>query len=199
MLMAAKRNDRDTGRKKELEWPVNVAVLPSSGFRLKLEPDDAERSRLAATAGIPSVDSMVAELVFTRWRKNGVEVRGRIDADVTQECVVTLEPVAGKVEEEIDRIFLPEGSKLAKPRLSDDGELLLDPDGRDAPEIFTGETLDAWEIVIEHFLLGLDPFPRAEGAGELEWSTEAGENAEKDQENPFSVLARLRNGENEEK
>jgi len=197
--MAAKRNDQGPGRNQELNWPVNVAVLPSSGFRLKLEPDASERARLAAIAGIPSIERMVAELVFTRWRKNGVEVRGRIDADVTQECVVTLDPVAGRVEEEIDRIFLPEGSKLAKPRLSDEGELLLDPDGRDAPEIFTGETLDAWEIVIEHFLLGLDPFPRAEGAGEIDWSTETEESAENDLENPFSVLASLKKGENGEK
>ena len=76
--MAAKRNDQGPGRNQELNWPVNVAVLPSSGFRLKLEPDASERARLAAIAGIPSIERMVAELVFTRWRKNGVEVRGRI-------------------------------------------------------------------------------------------------------------------------
>jgi hypothetical protein len=41
--------------------------------------------------------------------------------------------------------------------------MVLDPDGPDVPEIFSGDTIDAGEIVGEFAALAIDPYPRKQG------------------------------------
>lgn len=172
-----------------LSQTVNVAVLPARGLRIKLDADDKERALLAGKADALGVDRFSCELLFKRWHKNGVIVTGEVSADITQECVVTLEPVHNTIVEEIERLFVPDGSKLTRPRVNNEGELVLDFQGKDEPEPFSGDTLDAWEIAIEHFLLGVEPFPRKEGVefeDAMEGFGQPGEAEEKP--NPFAVL-----------
>ncbi len=173
----------------QLSHTVNVAVLPARGLRIKLEADEAVRALLAHEANALRVDRFNCELLLKRWHKNGVIVTGEVSADITQECVVTLEPVHSRIFEEIERLFVPDGSKLTKPRLNNEGELVIDFDGKDEPEPFCGDTLNAWEIAIEHFLLGVDPFPRKEGV-ELDDAVQATNQPEHSEEkpNPFAVL-----------
>jgi hypothetical protein len=52
----------------------------------------------------------------------------------------------------------------------------------------TGPTLDLGPIVMEHFVLAIDPYPRAPGA-EL---PDGGEGAADSPDSPFAVLARLK-------
>ena len=180
------------GRQKRQAMPsfaVHVATLPSAGLRIMLEPDEAERQALAREAGIDEITRFAAELHFRRWRKDGVSLKGHIDAVVVQPSVVSLEPVTSQMSEPFEATFLPDGSKLAKPRYSEEGEMLLDPEGADAPELFSGDTIDAWEILLEHFMLGIDPFPRKEGAGLP--ASDSGDDTDA-QASPFAKLSRLR-------
>jgi hypothetical protein len=41
----------------------------------------------------------------------------------------------------------------------------------DEPETYAGDTFDAMPFVIEHLALGLNPYPRADGAAFTEIST----------------------------
>ena len=122
---------------------------------------------------------------------------GSVVAEIVQPSVISLEPVGERVEEEIDLIFVPESSNLARPNLDNHGELILDPEGRDAPEVFAGDMIDAWPIAIEHFLLGINPWPRLEGeslAG-LSGQTEADNTSISEQSaetSPFAVLKKLK-------
>src|SRR5690606_9865191 len=97
-------------------------------------------------------------------KRSGVRVAGRVTADLQQACIVTLDPVAGQIDETFEALFVPEGSRLAKPRLSSEGEMLLDAEGADAPETFTGDSIDVGELAEEFFVLGIDPYPRKGGA-----------------------------------
>ncbi len=181
----------DGEKHKELSLDVKVQVLPTNGLRIKLEPTSEQLKLMVKVADIVSIERFVAELEFRRWQKKGVSVKGKVFAQITQQCVITLEPVSSEVNEEIDRIFVPPGSKYLKPTFDDDGELVLDYDGRDEPELYEGTTLDAWEIAMEHFTLGIDPFPRAEGA-ELEELGLAEEVETEDEKiSPFAALKDL--------
>ena len=88
---------------------------------------------------------------------------GRVRASLVQDCVVTLDPVRSEVDEEISALFLPEGSRLATPRQSPEGEILLDAEGEDGPELFSGDTIDVGQLAEEFFALGIDPYPRKPG------------------------------------
>jgi hypothetical protein len=41
--------------------------------------------------------------------------------------------------------------------------MVLDPEGPDAPESFTGTSIDVGALAEQFFALGIDPYPRKEG------------------------------------
>lgn len=175
----------------QLTHLVSIDTLPSSGFKLELKPTDAESALLAQQLNIVSIQAFNAELIFKRWRKDGISVRGRIFAKLVQECVVTLEPLVEEFTEEFERTFLPEGSKLAKPRLNNEGEMIIDPEGDDVPDLFVGKNLDAWDIVVEQTQLAMDPFPRAQGVDISNYAPNDDDLVEEKQ-SPFAALEALK-------
>lgn len=146
-----------------IAFPVHVARLPAKGMTVTVEADMAQREALARAHDLLAVDRLVATLEVVPWKKGGVRVAGRVEAAVVQACVVTLEPVASTVDEAVSAVFLPEGSKLAVPPRSAEGEILLDAEGEDAPELFAGDTVDVGRLAEEFFALGIDPYPRKPG------------------------------------
>ncbi|SPU62590.1 Uncharacterized ACR, COG1399 [Brucella melitensis] len=87
-------------------------------------------------------------------------------AEIVQACVVTLEPLTNTIAEEIDTIFVPENSRLARIELDESGEILLDAEGADIPETFVGDRIDVGAVAEEFFDLAIDPYPRKPGPPE---------------------------------
>ncbi len=67
------------------------------------------------------------------------------------------------IDEKVEQIFVPEGSKLARLTTNEDGEIVLDPDGPDIPDQFVGDTIDVGVVVAEFAALAIDPYPRKAG------------------------------------
>lgn len=166
--------------------PVKVGTLSASLTTLRLEADAAALAALARQWNVTEVRSLKAELQIARWKKDGVRVKGRVMADLVQECVVTLEPVESHLDEPVEATFVPDGSKLARALTAETAEMVLDPDGPDAPDIFVGDTIDIGQTVAEHAAMAIDPYPKKPGAafpGHIE-------STEKDDKrpNPFAAL-----------
>jgi hypothetical protein len=87
-----------------------------------------------------------------------------VEADITQACVVTLEPVTAHIDAPVEGLFLPEDSKLGRQGFGAGGEILLDAEGPDAPETFSGDTIDVGQLAEEFFGLAIEPYPRKPGA-----------------------------------
>lgn len=147
-----------------VSYPVHVARLPKNGMRVEIDAGEEQRVLLAAAHGLEAVRRFRAVLDVTAWKRDGVRVEGTVTADVVQACIVTLEPVQQTVDEAVSALFLPEGSKLAVPARLVEGEIILDPEGDDAPELYTGDTVDVGQLAEEFFALGIDPYPRKAGA-----------------------------------
>lgn len=155
------RSDTD---KSPISFLVHIARLPKTGLEVTIEADEEQRQALAKDHDLLEVRRLVATLMVSAWRRGGVRITGRVRAEVMQECVVTLEPVAGKIDEEVSAMLLPEGSRLAVPVYSAEGEILLDPEGDDSPELFSGDSVDVGQITEEFFSLGIDAYPRKSDA-----------------------------------
>jgi hypothetical protein len=147
-----------------VSFEANVARLPHKGMPVVIEADERQRAELAADHGLLSVESWRAELLVEPWKRNGVKVSGHVEADITQQCVVTLEPLAAKISEEVSGLYFPEDSKLGRLGFHSAGEVHLDAEGPDSPETFSGETIDVGALAEEFFGLAIDPYPRSEGA-----------------------------------
>lgn len=147
-----------------VSFTINVARLPQKGMPVVIEADEAQRAALAEAHGLLSVERYRADLLVTRWKRNGIKVNGNVEAVITQACIVTLEPIQATIDEEVEGVFLPEDSKLARQGFNAAGEILLDAEGPDSPETFAGDVIDAGALAEEFFGLAIDPYPRKSGA-----------------------------------
>ena len=172
---------------------IDVTRLPSKGRRVKYVASEKEMQAIARSFGLLNVEAFSAELHITTWRRDGVKIEGTLLANIEQSCVVSLKPVPQSVNEDVSLIYVPEGSKFAKPELDANGELLLDPDGADLPDTFDGTTIDISQLMLEVFALAIDPHPRAEGVS-MDEIYKSDENANEHPPSPFAVLAKLKNG-----
>ena len=156
------KKDDDT----PFSYPVKVGHISANPVEVTISADAGERAGLAKLWSILEVKALTATFEVRRWKRDGVRLKGRVTADIVQACVVTLDPVESHIDEPVEVVFVPEGSKLARlPLASESGEMLLDPDGPDAPEIFSGDSIDAGEVAAEHVALAIDPYPRKADTG----------------------------------
>ena len=159
--------------------PVRLDEVPATGRRFDLRAEEATRAAIARAAGIPEVVDLQAVFDVTRHGPDGLHVVGQVSAAVWQTCVVTLEPVANKVEESIDLLFEPGMARTDS-----------DPDGvedmpLERPEPLVDGTVDLGAIAVEFLILGIDPYPRQPGA------IFRGPTGEEGGAGPFAKLAAL--------
>lgn len=177
--------------KKDDETPfsylVKVGHVSANPIEVTISADAQERTGLAALWSVLDVKALSATFEVRRWKRDGIRLKGRVTADIVQACVVTLEPVEAHIDEPVEVVFVPEGSKLARmPVASETGEMLLDPEGPDAPEIFTGDTIDAGVVAAEHVALAIDPYPRK---ADVAFTGHTESTAQDDRKpSPFAVL-----------
>jgi uncharacterized metal-binding protein YceD (DUF177 family) len=168
-------------------WSIPLALydVARGPIRLSLEPDAAERGKLAGDLGLESLPSLVADLVVRPWL-DGAEITGRFQAVVEQLCSVTLEAFEQPLSGEIAVQVVPKGSPNAPSETGSEGE--IDPDAYDPPDVLPGEAIDLAAIVSEHLALEIDPFPRKPGAA-FEFAPPP------EEESPFAVLQKLKDKE----
>ncbi|MEP9389260.1 DUF177 domain-containing protein [Mesorhizobium sp. KR9-304] len=147
-----------------VSFKASVTRLPQSGMPVLIDADARQREALAAAHGLVSVERFHAELLVAPWKRHGVKVSGRVEADITQECVVTLDPLQARIDEAVEGLFLPEDSKLGRLGFEGGGEIHIDAEGPDGPETFTGDTIDVGALAEQFFGLAIDPYPRKPGA-----------------------------------
>ncbi|GAK69368.1 hypothetical protein RRU01S_05_00100 [Agrobacterium rubi TR3 = NBRC 13261] len=167
-------------------YPVKVGHISANPVRIGLTASPEELVGLAKLWDVVSVEYLKSELQVTRWKRDGLRITGDVKAALTQSCVVTLEPVSSVINEKIEQIFVPEGSKLARMMTNEQGEIVLDPDGPDSPDQFTGDTIDVGVVVAEFAALAIDPYPRKP---DVDFAGFGEEKAEEDQKpSPFAAL-----------
>lgn len=174
-------------------YEVKVSHVSANPITVKISADAADLNRLARQWRVPQVLSFQAELELGRWKRDGVRVKGHVSASIIQDCVVTLDPVKQQIEEDLETVFLPENSRLAKRTLDGNGEMFLDPDGPDLPEVFSGDSIDVGAVAAEFAALSIDEYPRKEG---LEFGDRIESDSTSDKKpSPFAVLKGLKRDE----
>lgn len=164
--------------------PVDVARAPNEP--VEIVADEAERLKLAAAYDLAAVDSFRATVELSVGPRGSVEVNGRVVADIVQTCVVSLEPIAARIEEPFSLRFVRPSDAPPAPRPG--AEVVIDPERPDPPEVLTGPAIDLGAIAEEAFVLAIDPYPRAPGAA---IPPEADGSLAAPPESPFAVLAGL--------
>jgi hypothetical protein len=162
---------------------VPVAGLAPDGDAFRILADEPSRAAVASALGLLALPAFEGRFRLAPDGRGGARLDGVVEAEVVQACVVTLEPVAGRVSEPVSLRFAPEAARRADA-VDVDVDLAAEDD--DPPEPIVGGQIDLGAVMVEFLALGLDPYPRAPGAA-FEASTER-----EQPEHPFARLAALK-------
>lgn len=191
-----------TSTTADLAWDHAVRDIPESGARsgpksgqrpgqkpgLSAEREAApdELAGIARALGLIACTSLKAEYAIAPTVGGHYQLSGRLRAEVSQACVVTLEPISSTIEEAFEAVFWPQEAMPAPER----GELAVD-DGPEREPIVAGQ-IAVGRVVFESLAAAIDPFPRKAGAV-LDWQSPTPADAAGGKPaNPFAVLANLK-------
>lgn len=163
--------------------PYDLHKLSDAGAEVDVSASDDQRKWLAEWAGVDEVSSFAARVALNRPAPNRFTYQAALTAEITQSCVVTLEPVHSRLSIEISR-SLHLSKMPSRTGISQDDRLGGADEG---PEEIDSPLYDLASPLLEEFALAIDPYPRAAGVV-FERSP-----SERDQpENPFKVLKSLK-------
>lgn len=164
-------------------WTTKVRLheLGRGTLSVRLEPNAAERAKIAKDLGLVSLPALSASLTLRSWM-DGAEIAGRFDAVVEQACAVSLDNFEQPLHGEIEVRVVPATSAQAPQPTG--GEVDYDPDAPDPPDVLEGDAIDLAAYVVEHLALEIDPFARKPGV-EFDYSDPAQE------ELPFAILRNI--------
>ena len=88
-----------------------------------------------------------------------LRLSGHLSAEVSQACVVTLEPVASRIEADFTLLYSLEPDP--SPASEGVAEVVVDPEAEEPPEPLGAGGLDLGEAVAQQLAVALEPYPRA--------------------------------------
>lgn len=143
-----------------------LAELPTHPIRLSelsnkrntsfvLTPNAAECTAIAAYLDILGLKKLQFSGEFTPSGRTDWALTAKIGATVSQACVVTLEPVTTRIDEDVTRRYV---ANFEEPD-EDDVEMTADENTEILPA-----SLDLATVMIEALSLALPPYPRKDGA-----------------------------------
>ncbi len=158
----------------EFSHRLPLAHVPAAGQPLRLAAGAAECAALAARFDLLAIEALTAELRLKPGLEGVVHVTGKLMAELTQACGITLVPVRQSISEDVTWRLLPEGMEPS--------------DGEDDPDDIETEqgVADLGEALAQQLALAIDPYPRAPGAQLAEGLTDEGAHG------PFAKLLTLK-------
>ena len=114
----------------------------------------AQLPALAARLQVKSVAAFTFDYAFhATARKRIYRLEGHLHADLDQECVLTLDPVPGKIS-------IPFGCLCGTASALEVFEGREDDLDEEPPEEITPDGIDVGELAIQYLALALDAYPR---------------------------------------
>jgi uncharacterized metal-binding protein YceD (DUF177 family) len=146
----------------------------------------AEMEAIARMLDLVALDGLALNYRIDRGGGGRLHLTGTLHADVTQTCVVTLEPVAVRLDVPVEVEFWPASLVEEFERSAEEqGSLGI----LDWPEAIVDGKIDLGPVIYESLATGLDPYPKREGAS-FDWSQ--GQPEEPAKTGPFAALAALK-------
>jgi hypothetical protein len=170
--------------------PFAVDDLSEGPVELHIDASEAECAAIARAFDLPALHALAADVEVVEAH-GAVHVQGQLRARIQQKCVVSLDLFESDVVEEI-AVDFADPAVVAKAEAawlvrSDDEEDALEPLHEPPDPIINGR-IDLGAVIVEFLVLGLDPYPRKEGA-----VFAGGDDSGEQRASPFAVLSQLKN------
>lgn len=135
---------------------LRLAELPQDApTAFALEPDAETRAALADTLGTSAIRKLRFTGTLTPQGRRDWRLDAELGATVVQPCVVTLAPVATRIDTAVTRRYLAD---FSLPETAAEVEMPEDDTAEPLPE-----RVDLMAVMTEALALSLPDYPRAEG------------------------------------
>lgn len=156
----------------EQEWShfFDVDDLDDGKTKVSIQADEEECQDVARRVGVVSIESLSADLVLEREQGGRtIHVKGQFTANVTQECVISLDEFQSEISDAVEGWFADKDStvsfaaaKREKEAATSRGEVEMVDESEDPESIIDG-VIDLGELVTQHLSLAIPPHPHKEG------------------------------------
>ena len=168
---------------------ISILDIEADGIEINISANSLECDALAKRFSVKHVQRLSAKFIFSKPKGESLpKLEARYIAEIAQICVLTLEPITNIIER---KFFC---TIAEKDVFNIDEELVFTVNDVDPPEFINNGFFDAGELVSEHLLLEIEPYPRAVGAefcqGNIFSTTKV-----KNKFNPFETLKKLQTKE----
>jgi uncharacterized metal-binding protein YceD (DUF177 family) len=158
------------------------------GTRGEIAATKAEMEAIARLLDLVSLAGLVFDYRLTQLGSGRLHLAGRLAAQVTQTCVVSLEPVETSLDLPVEVEFWPEALLAEFERSAEESashEVL------EWPEAVVDGKIDLGPLIYETLATALDPYPKKAGVS-FEWSQTEPQAAQTEKGGPFAALAALK-------
>lgn len=193
-----------TGNKNEWHVPIPAEDIATRSQHYDIEADDATCHALAQRLNIEAVNAARARFEIHRDQAGyRIVVDGRLQAEIVQQCVVTLEPVVTHIEETFDAYFADtervisfaraQKKARAEPEQANEVESPM-VEEHEEPEPLDNGCVDLGELAAQYLSLGMPAYPKKEGARHelTDEDIETARDPSPARRNPFEALKNWR-------
>ncbi|HPF46425.1 MAG: DUF177 domain-containing protein [Alphaproteobacteria bacterium] len=186
----------DTGVENEFSRIFNLDLIKKNGSEVEYSANEEECKKLAERFSIPGVVRLNARCELKKLDEKLIgdySLYVEMDAEIIQQCVMTLEDVSESIKENFSIIF--KRISLSEVNDAQSKEIDFDADEEDIVFIHHKE-IDIGEFIAEYLSLSMNPYPRREDIDRNKLgyvlATEDQLNTNPEKKNPFEVLKDLK-------
>lgn len=186
--------------KSEWSYPIRADKVSDEPLSFSFEASEQERKDLARRLGLVSIEAVRGNARAVRENnKRVVRVEGVVSASVTQNCVISGEPIVQDISDEFEAFFAEPDDvvSLLKVRHERQGHMegaeqpILDE--QDDPEPIIDGMIDLGELATQYLSLSINPYAHKDGyVLEEEHPALLNKDIPQTRKNPFAALKALK-------
>lgn len=180
----------------EFQRLIDLKPIEKKGLEINVSADEEECAKLATRFSIPAILNLEAKCTIKKRSQKqfgDFQLNVSMNAEIIQECVMTLDNVNESISEDFSIVFQFE--ETGKRQKEEEKEVEFSLEDEDL-EIIQDSEIDLGRYIAEYLSLAMNPYPRQTKATtetlgyKILSEEEASEKEEK--KNPFAVLKDLK-------
>lgn len=178
---------------------VKAELVPDGGIWVKLAADENQRRAISGRLGVVSIDGLTAKVHLKPKNKGHIiHVEGTLQADVTQECVASLELIEFHIEDCFEAWFADydKAASFSKARHERKGRMEMEElqimEEEEDPEPMINGAIDVAELVVQYLSLAINPYPKNDSGKSEGGEAQKQANSGALRPNPFAALKNWR-------
>lgn len=187
----------------EWTYQINADGVSQDERTFSFSANEDEKKDLARRLSVESVGKAEAKITVCRLdNKRIIRTHGIIDAEIVQNCVISMDPIDQKIKDEFEAFFANPDDVVSLTKIRHERKAHIEGseqeilDEQDDPEPIVNGKIDLGELATQFLSLSIDPYAHKEGYVLKDEHPDLVNKPVPDiRKNPFAALKKLKTSE----